>query len=78
MNHKKIIATSKFTIEQSKNWFLPFHAFNQMNTIYIFFSYVRQADNFYDVTVLNAGHMVPTDQPINCLELIDRFIRNTL
>lgn len=41
-------------------------------------SYVRQADNFYDATVLNAGHMVPTDQPVVALELIDRFIRNTL
>lgn len=43
-----------------------------------FCSYVRQADNFYDVAVLNAGHMVPTDQPVVALELIDRFIHNTL
>lgn len=49
-------------------------------SIYIFphCSYVRQADNFYDATVLNAGHMVPTDQPVVALELIDRFIHNTL
>lgn len=43
-----------------------------------FFRYVRRADNFYDVTILNAGHMVPTDQPEACLELIDRFIHDTL
>lgn len=42
------------------------------------YSYVRVADNFVDALILNAGHMVPTDQPLACLQLIDRFIRNKL
>lgn len=42
------------------------------------FSYTKRADNFIDATVLNAGHMVPTDQPEVALELIDRFIHNQL
>lgn len=46
--------------------------------IFYFSSYVKKADNFIDATVLNAGHMVPTDQPEVALELIDRFIHNTL
>lgn len=40
--------------------------------------YVKKANNFIDATILNAGHMVPTDQPEAALELIDRFIRNQL
>lgn len=43
-----------------------------------FSSYFKVADNFVDALVLNAGHMVPTDQPEVALELIDRFIRNDL
>lgn len=40
--------------------------------------YVKKADNFIDAVILNAGHMVPTDQPLAALELIDRFIKETL
>ncbi|XP_031639168.1 venom serine carboxypeptidase-like [Contarinia nasturtii] len=40
--------------------------------------YIKATDNFVDVVVLNAGHMVPTDQPEVALDLIDRFIRNDL
>lgn len=43
-----------------------------------YFSYVKRADNFIDVVVLNAGHMVPTDQPAVALELIDRFVNDKL
>lgn len=40
--------------------------------------YVTQAKNFYEVSMLNSGHMVPTDQPEACLSLIDRFIYDKL
>ncbi|XP_031640001.1 venom serine carboxypeptidase-like [Contarinia nasturtii] len=40
--------------------------------------YIKVTDNFVDAIVLNAGHMVPTDQPEVALDLIDRFIRNDL
>ncbi|XP_037043900.1 venom serine carboxypeptidase-like isoform X2 [Bradysia coprophila] len=40
--------------------------------------YVKKANNFYDVLILNAGHMVPTDQPVAALTLLNRFIDNTL
>ncbi|XP_055916994.1 venom serine carboxypeptidase-like [Eupeodes corollae] len=40
--------------------------------------YVTKARNFYEVSMLNSGHMVPTDQPIACLTLIDRFFTNKL
>lgn len=37
--------------------------------------YVKRARKvFIEAVVLNAGHMVPTDQPKVCLELIDDFI----
>lgn len=37
--------------------------------------YVRQVDNFVQAIVRNAGHMVPTDQPLVAFELIDRFVQ---
>lgn len=40
--------------------------------------YVKKVDNFIDAVILNAGHMVPTDQPIAAFELIDRFINDRL
>lgn len=40
--------------------------------------YIKKTNNFYDVLILNAGHMVPTDQPAASLALIDRFIHDTL
>ncbi|KAJ6633431.1 Vitellogenic carboxypeptidase [Pseudolycoriella hygida] len=40
--------------------------------------YVKKANNFYDVVILNAGHMVPTDAPAAALALLDGFIQNTL
>ena len=41
-------------------------------------AYVTKADSFYEVAVLNAGHMVPTDQPEAMLSLIDKFFKNQL
>lgn len=40
--------------------------------------YITEVDNFVDATILNAGHMAPTDQPEACLELVDRFIKHSL
>lgn len=40
--------------------------------------YVRKADNFADVMILNAGHMVPTDQPQAALHIIDKFINDEI
>ncbi|CAH2237157.1 jg11130 [Pararge aegeria aegeria] len=40
--------------------------------------YVKKAGNLTEVLVRNAGHMVPHDQPIWALDLITRFIKNTL
>jgi len=37
---------------------------------------VRQYANLTYVTVLNAGHMVPHDQPANALDLLNRFLSN--
>lgn len=50
------------------------------NLIYFltFLRYVKRTRNFIDAVILNAGHMVPTDQPLAALELIDRFIKDTL
>jgi len=42
------------------------------------FRYVKKTKNFYDVLILNAGHMVPTDQPAATLALLERFIQNAL
>ncbi|XP_063708720.1 venom serine carboxypeptidase-like [Culicoides brevitarsis] len=41
--------------------------------------YVKRARNvFIEAVILNAGHMVPTDQPKVCLELIDDFIHKRI
>lgn len=40
--------------------------------------YIKKASNFAEVVILNAGHMVPTDQPQASLELLERFINNEL
>lgn len=40
--------------------------------------YIKKVANFAEVVVLNAGHMVPTDQPQAAFELIDRFINDKL
>lgn len=52
----------------------------ECNFIYFlyFLRYVKRAKNFIDAVILNAGHMVPTDQPLAALQLIDRFIKDTL
>lgn len=46
--------------------------------LYILFRYIKKAKTFYDVLILNAGHMVPTDQPVAALNLMERFIKNEL
>ncbi|XP_044753589.1 venom serine carboxypeptidase-like [Coccinella septempunctata] len=38
--------------------------------------YVKQAGNLTEVLVRNAGHMVPSDQPVWTLDLISKFVRN--
>ena len=38
--------------------------------------YSKTARNLMEVTVRNAGHLVPTDQPLWAWELISRFTRN--
>lgn len=38
--------------------------------------YVRQADNFTQIIVRNAGHILPADQPRAALDMITRFITN--
>lgn len=38
--------------------------------------YVKKAGNLTEVLVRNAGHMVPSDQPVWALELITSFTRN--
>lgn len=48
------------------------------NFLFPLWRYVRRADNFYDALILNAGHMVPTDQPLAAFQLIDRFINDKL
>ncbi|XP_045771033.1 venom serine carboxypeptidase-like [Maniola jurtina] len=40
--------------------------------------YMKQAGNLTEVLVRNAGHMVPHDQPKWALDMITRFIKNTL
>jgi carboxypeptidase C (cathepsin A) len=40
--------------------------------------YVKKVRNFVDAMILNAGHMVPTDQPAAMLSLLDKFICNKL
>lgn len=40
--------------------------------------YIKKHENFIDAVILNAGHMVPTDQPEAMLELIDLFIKNEI
>eukprot|EP01061_Rhynchopus_euleeides_P040901 TRINITY_DN7060_c0_g1_i1.p1 TRINITY_DN7060_c0_g1~~TRINITY_DN7060_c0_g1_i1.p1 ORF type:complete len:505 (+),score=243.25 TRINITY_DN7060_c0_g1_i1:61-1575(+) len=37
--------------------------------------WATQADNLHYVIVRNAGHMVPTDQPLWALDMVTRFIR---
>lgn len=38
--------------------------------------YYKKAGNLTEVLVRNAGHMVPTDQPVWALDLITKFTRN--
>ncbi|GAB6029919.1 hypothetical protein CHUAL_005617 [Chamberlinius hualienensis] len=38
--------------------------------------YPKTSDNFVEILVRNAGHMVPEDQPRVALDMITRFIRN--
>lgn len=40
--------------------------------------YMKSGGNFTEVLVRNAGHMVPTDQPLWAFDLIYRFTRNDL
>lgn len=40
--------------------------------------YVKRAGNLTEMLVRNAGHMVPHDQPKWALDMITRFIKNTL
>lgn len=40
--------------------------------------YFKKAKNFCEAVILNAGHMVPTDQPKVTLEMLHRFISNKL
>ncbi|CAN8013299.1 unnamed protein product [Ixodes persulcatus] len=39
--------------------------------------YVRQAGNFTEVLVRNAGHILPYDQPDAAMDMISRFIDGT-
>lgn len=53
----------------------------QRNPFYIngtLSGYIRKADNFADVMILNAGHMVPTDQPVAALHIMNKFINDEL
>lgn len=38
--------------------------------------YYRQVNNFIQVVVRSAGHMVPYDQPRAALDMITRFVYN--
>jgi vitellogenic carboxypeptidase-like protein len=38
--------------------------------------YVRQVNNFYQVIVREAGHLLPADQPARALDMITRFVEN--
>lgn len=40
--------------------------------------YIKQGGNLTEVLVRNAGHMVPSEQPVWTLELITKFTRNNL
>ena len=40
--------------------------------------YMKTGGNFTEVLVRNAGHMVPTDQPVWALDLITRFTSDNL
>ena len=40
--------------------------------------YMKSGGNFTEVQVRNAGHMVPTDQPVWAFDLITRFTSNNL
>ena len=39
--------------------------------------YARSVGNFTQIVVRGAGHMVPTDQPLRALDMLDRFIGGT-
>lgn len=38
--------------------------------------YAKEAGNLVEVLVRNAGHMVPSDQPVWALDMITKFTRN--
>lgn len=40
--------------------------------------YVKKVRNFVDAMILNAGHMVPTDQPVPMLALLEKFVKDQL
>lgn len=40
--------------------------------------YIKRYKNLIEAVVLNAGHMVPTDQPEVTLELMDDFINKRI
>ena len=40
--------------------------------------YTKTVKNFTEAVVRNAGHFVPTDQPLWALDLISRFTRNEM
>jgi vitellogenic carboxypeptidase-like protein len=40
--------------------------------------YMKSGGNFTEVLVRNAGHMVPTDQPVWAFDLINRFTKDDL
>jgi cathepsin A (carboxypeptidase C) len=37
---------------------------------------IRQYGNLHFLRVFDAGHMVPMDQPVHALAMLDRFIKN--
>lgn len=37
---------------------------------------MRQFENLHFLRVYDAGHMVPMDQPVNALAMLQRFIDN--
>jgi len=38
--------------------------------------YVRSAQKFKQVVILDAGHIVPADQPVNAKDMVQRFVEN--
>lgn len=36
--------------------------------------YTKKTNNFYEAIIINAGHMVPMDQPAIMMNLLNKFI----